>query len=332
MKSIVKIPLLATTTLLSTIPVEFSDPDRTYFELLDGYGYPYEIAPTYIPIRVVNPRDGYYIVIEQRHYYNGEHKTTTIYINGNGTGEQIIDGLLSYDIALGSPNGANIEFEFKLYNPNNTCLLNYYYHMVRPSQKTIKSSEYVGQTYHIDGYTFTIKDYDLITYEEVDFKNSSFTYYIDEDRSLNISEISLNYKSAYTLHNLDDNNYLFIYDPDKHFSNFRNYYGFIRIPIYAYQSQDKKHINVGMKIMYYDPVTLDMSEKQLSGYEPTDKFYVKRGDEEYFASSHNHLTLYWILLSRIAIDINTLHFETFEENFVGLCGSSTYCISGGIKE
>ena len=297
----------------------------------DGYGYPFYLERKEIELTVHNPQEGYCITIDQNYIpQNDVHTFRRIDIHNNGQSKYKVDADIFFEMLLGQATGTGLKVDFELRDTDYKVVDSYTFSFFKPVGQNLHAKKYINQSYVSHGNAWSIKGYKLDDEEIINFAESDFTYTLTRDRRLDLSMMYLNYEKGYTLYHNDYSNFMYIYDPENYYQYFdHDDEGFI-IPIEWEQENNK--ILMYTKNLYVNPNTLEMSPEPRYGFEPTSEFYVPVGREMCLDNEFNYIRLNQITLGRDMIYLDTLEYIDLEESFIGLCGSSTYCVSGGIKE
>ena len=195
---------------------------------------------------------------------------------------------------------------------------------------TIYSYQYVNSAYTISNRVFKLVTNGVRSKESVRFENTIDYLTNDSSNAIDISEVTFTYNEGYNLVNKGVNKYLKILDLDYVYPNLtRDVNNYINIPLECVQNG--KDISMKYKNhFYYNPSTLDMSFTSRSGYVETDKFYIPKGKLKILENATFTVDMPSFGRSEFNIVI-PLNFVK-DRNYLGLCGDSSHCIIGGIKE
>lgn len=322
--------LLASLTPLTTIAPVY--PIRICcFELLDGYGYPQYFEDVDIPVLIFNPIEGYHLDVDQNFVpKKEEHSLSTITIHNDGSNSQIRNIRICYSMLLPYDYGTEMMLDFVLYSNDGEVVQSNSIHVKKSKIHVVFAKANLNKRVEYKGYAWSIKDRKVVDGESFDFSKSRFNCSIEKDRSLDLSDVLLYYENGYTLTGRHDTAYMYVYDPNNYYVNFVHDDDGITVPIRF--EQDGNNITFYTRSLYYDPKTLEMSPTFIQGYTPTDKFYVKSGRESCIDNEFNFIRLDQFNLSREYFFLDALNYIEPSSNYTGLCGNSSYCISGGIKE
>ena len=198
------------------------------------------------------------------------------------------------------------------------------------ANETIYSYQYVNTAYVVDERIFKIESESIKSRESVRFENTIDYLTNDAYNAIDISEVTFTYNEGYNLVNKGVNKYLKILDLDYVYPNLtRDVNNYINIPLECVQNG--KDISMKYKNhFYYNPSTLDMSFTSKSGYVETDKFYIPKGKLKILENATFAVDMPSFGRSGFNIVI-PLNFVK-DRNYFGLCGDSSHCIIGGIKE
>lgn len=195
----------------------------------------------------------------------------------------------------------------------------------------INGFDYSLMDYIISDRSFKIVDSNITYNKEVfSFKNTIDTLPYDNEYKIDLSQLSFTYSYPELITDFDSENVLRVYDSKNLFpSFFKGREGYFDIPIKL--TTNGNELNFAFRDnMYHNPIKMDMSPIQKSGYKLVNNFYMspvtyEQLDDGYFEFIIKNVSLNNLTI-RLPMKIASL------KNLFGYCFDSQYCIDGGIKE
>lgn len=264
-------------------------------------------------------------------YFN--HQTGAYVIGDVVTLKESILGKISLTYTLKlknrlSYNGLDIKFSIK---EGANVLKEYNITLYPKEHNSILVNNYQYTPYIIKNRTFKINKDEIDQEEIFDFSNMIFDLSINNDNSLDLSPFFFIYDNKEKLNNLTDSKYLYINDPYKklfpYIENRDN--GDIKVKVkYATNTYGETYINFDQEL-FYNPKTLDMSFENKEDYVATDKFYIKNDIIESLKETKINFILGKTGRNDLTLNIPLKFYK--DNNFIGACDDSDFCIIGGIK-
>ena len=225
-------------------------------------------------------------------------------------------------------NGLTFKFEI-LDASTRTVIKNYSTSIVPPLNSYINASILKSGVYKTKGLGFKGEEIQFKTIiEEYDFTNITNYMYADYYYRLPFEEASFTYNSDF-LFTFDgaylsfiDNYMLFPYlqhDED----------GVIDLPLTFIRSGNRMIPRL-KNMLYVNKKTLQLSDTYRSGFVQTTDFYLPINGRQLFDGSRLYFDFISIGANRISTSFS-LSYDA-SKTYVGLCGDSEYCVSGGIKQ
>ena len=192
------------------------------------------------------------------------------------------------------------------------------------------------QKYIVSGGTITNEDVcfgfyrnQLCKSETYNFENSNEYITIDDHSKLDLSSYSFTYSPIYNFKS--DEMYLEIIDYENIYPNLdKNEDNLtIRVPLKTKIVSARYTFDYDAS-MYVNPQTLEMSTRQISGYEQSNALYVPIFSQSKL--QNNEIKIHLIGAGFDKSDITIPLKYIFDSNYFGFCDDSDYCIHGGIRE